>query len=233
MHRTLRELTSNNINYIKDFQILFSDINTMSQNHIFEGFNFLELGMDFFYRYADFPLRSFFSNYWDYLESTAGGELDPTSIIEMLGDYLYRQHGSNWDKVHHAYFGSEYNPIENYSMSEVRTPNLTITSNTERKQDTRVATSNESSVVPWNSTTATKVSSAEGSTATTEASEGNQIATTSRNTGTETLTRSGNIGVTTSQQMLEAELSLRRLNFVNRVFEDIAKTLFRDYYATC
>lgn len=36
-----------------------------------------------------------------------------------------------------------------------------------------------------------------------------------------TLTRSGNIGVTTSQQMLESELELRKWNFFERVYNDI------------
>lgn len=40
-------------------------------------------------------------------------------------------------------------------------------------------------------------------------------------TGTRTLTRSGNIGVTTSQQMLEAELNIRSYDFIASVFRDV------------
>ena len=37
------------------------------------------------------------------------------------------------------------------------------------------------------------------------------------------LTRSGNIGVTTSQQMLESELELRKVDLVNDFFKEISK----------
>ena len=39
------------------------------------------------------------------------------------------------------------------------------------------------------------------------------------------LTRSGNIGVTTSQQMLESELELRKFRFYDRIFEDVDSIL--------
>ena len=35
------------------------------------------------------------------------------------------------------------------------------------------------------------------------------------------LTRSGNIGVTTSQQMLESELQLRKYNFYEELYKDV------------
>ena len=35
------------------------------------------------------------------------------------------------------------------------------------------------------------------------------------------LTRSGNIGVTTSQQMLESEIQLRKYNFYEELFKDV------------
>lgn len=48
-----------------------------------------------------------------------------------------------------------------------------------------------------------------------------------------TLTRSGNIGVTTSQQMLQAELDLRVYNFYDSIFADIDKILCERVYSLC
>ena len=45
-----------------------------------------------------------------------------------------------------------------------------------------------------------------------------------------TLTRSGNIGVTTSQQMLESEIELRKWNFFERVYNDIDYVLCLSIY---
>lgn len=42
-----------------------------------------------------------------------------------------------------------------------------------------------------------------------------------KNERTRTLKRTGNIGVTTSQQMLESELELRKYNFYNTIFADV------------
>lgn len=44
------------------------------------------------------------------------------------------------------------------------------------------------------------------------------------------LTRSGNIGVTTSQQMLESEISIRQWNFFEAVFSDLDKILTLKVY---
>lgn len=54
------------------------------------------------------------------------------------------------------------------------------------------------------------------------------------NTGTEdttkTLTRSGNIGVTTSQQMIESEIALRKHNYYDIIFKDIDNLLCLSIY---
>ena len=49
-------------------------------------------------------------------------------------------------------------------------------------------------------------------------------------TDTHTLTRTGNIGVTTSQQMLESELSLRKYDFYKNIYEDIDSLLTLKVY---
>ena len=49
--------------------------------------------------------------------------------------------------------------------------------------------------------------------------------------GSHTLTRSGNIGVTTSQQMLQAELDLRVYDFYESIFADVDKILCERVYS--
>ena len=49
--------------------------------------------------------------------------------------------------------------------------------------------------------------------------------------GSHTLTRSGNIGVTTSQQMLQAELDLRVYDFYGSIFADVDKILCESVYS--
>lgn len=49
-------------------------------------------------------------------------------------------------------------------------------------------------------------------------------------TDTHTLTRTGNIGVTTSQQMLESELALRKYDFYKNIYEDIDSLLTLKVY---
>lgn len=49
--------------------------------------------------------------------------------------------------------------------------------------------------------------------------------TTYNNTNTRELSRHGNLGVTTSQQMIESEIALRRHNFFEIVFDDIDRYL--------
>lgn len=46
----------------------------------------------------------------------------------------------------------------------------------------------------------------------------------------EELRRSGNIGVTTSQQMIQSEIELRKHNLENIIFKDMDEVLFLDYY---
>lgn len=47
----------------------------------------------------------------------------------------------------------------------------------------------------------------------------------------ESLNRSGNIGVTTSQQMIQSEIELRKHNLIDIIFNDMDSILFLDYYS--
>ena len=132
------------------------------------------------------------------------------SIIKMK--FLF-----NWNKLAEAMF-SDYNPIDNYNMIENK--------NTDYEEHT-VTDSNEKTTSRYqgfNSTEMHDVSESE--------SDGD-IDTTKTDTGTKAkneLTRRGNIGVTTSQQMIESEFTLRKKNVLDQIYKDIDTILFIDYY---
>lgn len=223
--------------YVKDqtaiidcFDTLFKTISTAS-GVIFVDYDnelFSEMGYQFYYDKSVLPLRVL---YYHYCENAVDWT-DDDSIKAFLGHIAkvaYSRYGFNWEKIYNAYFVLAYNPIENYDMEQVRTPNLTIDQDQDRKQDTKTDTSGKTKVVPFNSTDATLTGESEGDLEVTEELTKNHIDTTRTETGTDTLTRHGNIGVTTSQQMLQSELELRKLDFWKIIFRDIGRVMFRDY----
>ena len=109
----------------------------------------------------------------------------------------------NWTHLYNVY-NVEYEPIENYSMVEIETPNIThkktITDNTD----------------------IVKRATFNGTPTTVEEVTRPSVEDTTE-TGTRQLTRRGNIGVTTSQQMIESEVKLWGKNF--DFFREVFTTL--------
>lgn len=152
------------------------------------------------------------------------------SAIKNIGDSLAQKFGLKWYKIGQAII-SNYKPLENYDMEEIRTPNLT--ENVTRKQatDVNVHQSTESGIYGFNSTESQPTATGDGDTHTTGIKNNNETEDVKSNTGTESLTRHGNIGVTTSQQMLESEIVLReKHNFVEMIFRDIDSVLCLKVY---
>lgn len=93
---------------------------------------------------------------------------------------------------------SDYNPIENYRMVEKENVGSKIT----------VSSSNQNDVYGFNSASAVPSGKQSGS----------SVSTGNKSDNERDLTRSGNIGVTTSQQMIESELALRKNKMISIVF---------------
>lgn len=129
-------------------------------------------------------------------------------VLEYFAVLLYKRFGTKWNKIYEA-LNIEYNPLENYSSTEIETPNLTDTSKANSKVTVKQSGSTFDSAVyqPYAST----------ETAGTE--DDNKVTTTK--TGTRTITKSGNIGVTTSQQMLQSEFEVRQYDFYQGIYNDI------------
>lgn len=140
---------------------------------------------------------------------------------------------------------AEYNPIENYSMTESETgkriPDLTrLSEGTASQSGTNSETNNTSAIstdsnTSFDSTTFynnAKNETTGNSTASGENSAESTSSVNIRETGTEQtereMSRKGNIGVTTTQQMLEQERAIADFSTVKVFFEDVTTLLFFD-----
>lgn len=127
-----------------------------------------------------------------------------------FNDYYARllkmRFAEKWTRLYNAIY-ADYNPVNNYDMTE------------QENVKTNVDTTATNSVYGFNSTEAVPASTTEGNTS--GASGNNE----------RILTRSGNIGVTTSQQMIESEIELRKNNFIEIMFNDIDSVLALEIYS--
>lgn len=139
-----------------------------------------------------------------------------------------------WAKMAQA-LEAEYNPIHNYDRAESWTESKNGSgqrSGTNDRTTTGTGSSSGSLVTDkagYNSQAATNPAQRNTSTGT-DQSSGTQADEWSEDTSNEeTVTRrgnvSGNIGVTTSQQMIESELELRKMNLYQTIIQEF-KTMF-------
>lgn len=156
-------------------------------------------------------------------------EDDIIAACRVLADSIADKFGFKWWKISEA-ITTDYKPLENYNMEEIRTPNLREELTRKQSTDTNVNQKTESGVYGFNSTESNPTATGEGDTHTTGLKANNETEDVKSNTGTESLTRHGNIGVTTSQQMLESEIKLRQFNFIEEVFTDIDSILCLKVY---
>lgn len=141
--------------------------------------------------------------------------------LQALMKIFWTHYEDNIERIR-TVLTAQYAPLDNYNMTETRTPNLTETTQTK----SNVQTKGSNKVYGFNSSTAVPATESQADTVTQGADSANQ--STRTNTGTEKLERSGNIGVTTSQQMALSELSLR----AEHEFEEYL-FVFLDQIMTC
>lgn len=138
---------------------------------------------------------------------------------ETIARLLLLRFRTNWERKF-ALLSAEYNPLENYSMTEHETVGREEVSGHDRQN----TAANSDTLYGFNSQSA--VPSQDSSGTDTEHAEGNRSEDTERE-----LTRAGNIGVTTSQQMMESEITLWEWNFISSVFSDVAKLITIPIYS--
>lgn len=174
---------------------------------------------------------------------------DKTQLVKMI----YQMYNQKWQRNYEV-FMAQYNPIENFSMTQKETPNIstkhTVSDNFQQKTTTDNTTQvsvtenggGQNNVYGFNTTNSPAPSDAfsNNKTTTTVAADPNQNKsnttytqngyTEDSETGTRELTRSGNIGVTTSQQMIQSDIDLWKWNFFEEVFRDVDKILTTRIY---
>lgn len=148
-------------------------------------------------------------------------------IAEM--QVSFSEFSESWKKVFKA-LAIEYNPLENYNMIEynheyLQRDNVKYTNNNDSTTTDKTTTFDDTTF--RNNTQTTDNST---NTQTTEYMNNltddnninsNQITTTKN-------TKSGNLGVTTSQQMLQAEIDIRIKNYVKRMVKEFVDEI--SYY---
>ena len=122
------------------------------------------------------------------------------SALDKLVSIIILKYKDSWNKLYNSLF-ADYNPIENYSMVENENIGSKVTSTTSTNQKQFGFNNIEGS----DSTSDTGTATTQGD----------------YNDNHRQLTRSGNIGVTTSQQMIESEIELRKKNLYNIIFDDV------------
>lgn len=184
---------------------------------------------------------------FEYLNNYSGRKIISPAVSNCLGtdgkitaagfqklcDICYMMFIKKWTR-NWTILTMEYNPIENYAMSDTHTfehgkKETNSGTDTTRRTGTDTVThtgDNENEVSAFNSSTyqdSAKVTQNTTDLDTRNMNDALEHGHVITNSGvdTERTTRTGNIGVTTSQQMAESDLQLWRWNFFYEVFSDI------------
>ena len=200
-----------------------------------------DLDADYMLNHASEKRISPLVAYWLKIDDT---ETLSTQRVSTLAQIAVDRFGENWAK-RYAALQLEYDPIENYSMTETETETGTNTgtvtnSGTDTGTKTRTTESNAEGTangfiyaydqndpgIPSPSDKQTTTNDVTGSESDTESGSHSDTRTDNlAHSITKSHTRSGNIGVTTSQQMLESELELWKYDFFEGVYNDLDQIL--------
>lgn len=161
-----------------------------------------------------------------------------------LAKIIYAKYHLKWE--HQLKYLAEYNPIHNYDMVQVETPNITRETDFSKNTDITTTTTDKVNEVTQDSTYGFNSTDPVNTDTTTVTRNPNDNVQTVRElgtdtannsneveseTGTRTLTRQGNIGVTTTAQMLEGDSTFwEHWSYWESVFNDCDKILTLDIY---
>lgn len=148
---------------------------------------------------------------------------DDGEYLGLIASVLAANFSEPWKRLFDA-LDLKYNPLENYSMKERMTDDHTAARKSESKSE-----SNASTVESARGYNETIPKAQTGQT--TGAQSGGRNSEENAEKTVHTGERSGNIGVTTSQQMLQSEIDIRKFNvFRDRIFQDIANYITLTVY---
>lgn len=140
-----------------------------------------------------------------------------TKTLENIASSMYYKFIENWDKLHSAIF-ADYNPIENYNSLETitRSGDDKTSINTDQKQTSKTSAFNSSSML-------------DNAEVDTSGNATNNYSKTDYNSKVKT-EKSGNIGVTSSQDMINQEIELRKIKFFDLLFDDVDTMFVSNLY---
>ena len=151
------------------------------------------------------------------------GEAVTEATAQVIAAHVALMYGERWLHLWSVY-KAEYNPINNYDMSETEETEAATGGTVEGSSSDSITRSRteSGSVYGFNSAVASPSESGTGSDSETRTGSDSQESTGTAS-GSRTLTRSGNIGVTTSQQMIQSEIDLWKWSFYKEVMEDVLR----------
>lgn len=196
-------------------------------------FNSEELNAEFLQKYG-FMIFSYYDNTEESIFNNA-----VEKFVESWERFMSKNKIS-FGRIWESYV-AEYKPLNNYDMTETESSSenmgkiekiFTPSSEKINSETTTTRDNVDTFITTFDDTNARLESSVENpvttvATSTTTLGNTTTEEQTTPNTLTRTLSRSGNIGVTTSQQMIQSEIELRKFDFVNYVITEFVKqTLF-------
>lgn len=174
---------------------IFEVIKSLNKFTWLNDTNSLNLDYEYYYNHSgEKYLSPITSRFYEDSEAT---------YLTKLANIIANKYEDKWNKIYNAFISSDYNPIENYSMVEQENVATEIVNETDANQNTFGFNTDSVDGVPQTINGAKTTTSGD--------SEKNQ----------RDLTRSGNIGVTTSQQMIQSEIDLRRFNLFEEMMNDV------------
>ena len=158
---------------------------------------------------------------------------DDKDEIKSCIDILSKIYSNRFTKSVDALM-TEYNPIENYNSTETESIEISgensttseISSTSSGENTSNTTGESTETLSPYDSENFNNNSKNNSSGVTTENSSSsdnssNTMSGTSSQSNNRTLKRSGNIGVTTSQQMIQSEIELRKNDLINDFFNSV------------
>lgn len=155
---------------------------------------------------------------------------DDENEIKSFIDILSKIYSNRFTKSVNVLL-SDYNPIENYNSTETESIEISgensstseISTNSSGQTTSNTSGETTETLSPYDSENFNNNSKNNSSGLTTESSSSadnssNTMSGTSSQSNNRTLKRSGNIGVTTSQQMIQSEIDLRKNDLINDFF---------------
>lgn len=207
-----------------------------------EGFNLLPLinnewfstvhDLEYFLGYSG---NKFASPFLLNLLRYEGTDIVTPAIRVQIAEVIKSKFETKWNILYTNIFNNEeYQPLNNYNIKQVETPDMVYTKNeTTKFMNTRSITdSTDDGIYGFNSSTASlSDTTTKTSTITdTQDPDDNLVEEERKENGTRTTERSGINGNNTQQELAMKEIELRKHNFYDIVYQDLDTVLCLSIY---